>query len=372
MKKRRRRTRLGPPTPFWSKTKRRWIVRYRQSGRPREKQFREKQQAAGFATEVWQDIQDGIDCQDMRLEDLITRFLASKSEKSGSTQTDYRRTLNHAEPLYSVPIRMLRPLALDELIGSMKSTASRKRLRGTLSSLFKQAVKWELLRRNPIEGTQPQKHRAEKCETFSPEEVASILEAAESHRLVGLFDIGFTLGVRPAELFGLQWQDWNDVDERLSIRRKVAEVDGQIEIGPPKTVASVRDLDLPPHITERLIDRRRAALKEGAAKKADWIFTNRRGGPIRNSNLRVGVWTPLLKRAGVRYLKPYCMRHTAASTMLNGFDDIRGVPLAVVAETLGHDNPQITLERYSHVMKTDQRHVVDFWKSAKRCVIGGR
>lgn len=366
MKKRktRRRNRFGPPVPFFSKSTKRWIVRYKQGGRQRERKFREHHDSIAFATEVWQDRQDGIDSQDMTLEKLIKRFLASKSDRSGSTRFDYERTLAQAEPLFNVPIRMIKPLALDDLIGSLESPAARQRLRGKLSMLFRQAMRWELVRRNPIEATKRQSHKPEKAETFAPDEVASMMQAASGHRLIGLFDLGFTLGPRPEELFGFQWQDWKEGEQELSVRRKVAEVGAKLEIGPPKTAASVRDLTLPDHIIERLIERRKTALKEGRAGKEDWIWPNIRGNPIRRSNLRNHVWITMLKSAGVRYRKLYCMRHTAASTMLNGCNDVRGVALAVVSETLGHDNPQITLEVYSHVLKTDRDEVRKFWNRA--------
>ena len=366
MKKRktRRRNRFGPPTPFFSKSVKRWIVRYRQGGRSRERKFREHHESLEFATQVWQDQQDGINSRDMTLEQLVRRFLATKSDHSGSTQSDYRRTLEQARPLFDVPIGMIRPLALDDLIGSLDSSAARQRLRGKLSMLFRQAMKWELIRRNPVESTKKQSHKPEKAETFTLVEVTSILQAASEHRLVGMFDLGFTLGPRPEELFGFQWQDWREEEQELLVRRKVAEVGAKLEIGPPKTAASVRALTLPDHIHERLIDRRKAALKEGRASQKDWIWPNIRGKPIRRSNLRNHIWTRLLKQADVPYRKLYCMRHTAASRMLNGCNDIRGVALAVVSETLGHDNPQITLEVYSHVLKTDRDEVRKFWNRA--------
>jgi integrase len=206
-------------------------------------------------------------------------------------------------------------------------------------------------------------YKPDKAETFSPEEVTSVIETASDYRLVGLFDLGFTLGPRPEELFGFQWQDWDEAGQQLSVRRKVAEINGTLEIGPPKTPASVRDLTLPTHLMDRLADRRKAALKEGRAGREDWIWSNVRGNPMRRSNIRNHIWTKLLKAAGVPYRKMYCMRHTAATTMLNGRNGVRGIPLAVVSATLGHDNPQITLEVYSHVLKTDREEVRTFWNS---------
>ena len=115
--------------------------------------------------------------------------------------------------------------------------------------MFRQGVKWELMRRNPVDGTRRQPHRPEKAAVFSLEEVAKILEAGEGRRFIGLMDLGFTLGPRPEELFGFQWQDWDEKKEELAVVRKVAEVDGRIEIGQPKTAAGTRTLVLPSHIT---------------------------------------------------------------------------------------------------------------------------
>lgn len=361
-KKGRRRSSLGPPVPFFSKYHNRWIVRYSRSGKRRERKFKDQVAALEFATQIFQDQEDGIDCEDMLLGELVERFLAGKGQLSKASVADYTNTLQHAAPLAAVPIRMIRPLHLEELIDSQGTSSARQRLRGKLSMMFRQAVRWELIRRNPVEGTKQQRHKSEKSETFSMDEVQTFLEIAEPHRLVGLFDLGFTLGPRPAELFGFQWQDWDEENQTLSVNRKVAEIKGVLDIGPPKTPASIRTLSLPNHITERLEDRRKVAMIEGRAGQEDWIWPRTRGeGPIRGSNLRAGVWRSLLKAADVPYRKPYCMRHTAASTMLNGCNGVRGIALAVVSETLGHDNPQITLSRYSHVLKTDHGQVTDFW-----------
>ena len=370
--KKRHRNKFGPAVPFWSPHHQRWLVRFKERGVRKERRFRAKQDAIAFSTEKWKDQQDGINSLDMTMRELIRRFLASKSNLSKSTLSDYTRTLSQALPLYSAQISSIRPFVIDELIDSLESSASRHRLRCKLSMLFRQAVRWELLRRNPVDAAKSVSHRPEKAETFSISEVEKILETANQHRLVGMFDLGFTLGPRPEELFGFQWQDWKEDAEILHLRRKVAEVGGKLDIGPPKTAASTRDLTLPRHITDRLMDRRKAALKEGCAGRDDWIWPNRRGNPMRRSNLRNHVWVNLLESAEVPYRKMYCMRHTAASTMLNGISDVRGVALAVVSATLGHDNPQITLERYSHVLTTDKNQVQEFWDRAKLALKGNR
>ncbi len=366
MKRRRKRRRIGPIIPFYKRAKKRWVVRYKEGGKTREKFFQLQSKAVEFASDRFDDQLDGIDSQNMTFGDVATRFLSSKSGASASTRADYRTTLGHAGALSDIPLRTIKPLDVQAVIESRKTSSSRKRLRGMLSMVFLQAVRWELIRRNPVDGTQKQQHRPEKAEIFEGSEVSEILEAGKELRLVGMFDLGFTLGPRPEELMGFQWGDWDEKKRQLRVVRKVAEVNGSLDIGPPKTPAALRAMVLPEHITARLTERRKAAQEEGRADSTDWIFPNVRGGPMRRSNLRQKVWKKLLEDAGVRYRKPYCMRHTAASTMLNGTAGVRGISLAVVSKTLGHENPQITLERYSHTLKTELSQVAAFWDSTKQ------
>ncbi|MEO2015031.1 MAG: site-specific integrase [Fuerstiella sp.] len=364
--KKRKRKRAGPVAPFYSKYHKRWLVRYWVTGKRHERKFRDQAAASEFATSQHNDQQDGIDHKNMTLGDLVRKFLATKADKSRSTVADYTTTLNHAKGLFRVPLHVIGNSEIDELILTRPSPAAQKRLQRTLSMVFRRGVRWKLIRINPCDGAEKQTHKPEKAEVFELDEVTAILNARKDHRLIGLFDLGFTLGPRPEELFGFQWQDWNESKQTLTVVRKVAEVHGHLDIGPPKTPAALRDLILPNHITARLIDRRKAAMKEGRASRRDWIWPDTRGGPLRRSNLRQKVWQPALAAAEVRYRKLYCMRHTAASTMLNGCDGVRGISLAVVSETLGHENSQVTLERYSHTMKAEHQQVAAFWNATER------
>jgi integrase len=54
--------------------------------------------------------------------------------------------------------------------------------------------------------------------------------------------------------------------------------------------------------------------------------------------------------AGVPYIRPYDMRHTAATLLL-----LEGIHPKVVIEMLGHSSVTITLTIYSHVLPMIQR-----------------
>jgi integrase len=56
-----------------------------------------------------------------------------------------------------------------------------------------------------------------------------------------------------------------------------------------------------------------------------------------------------MKAAGVPVIRFHDLRHTFASIALAG-----GVPVHVVAKMLGHKNPSVTLNTYSHVLDGQQ------------------
>lgn len=63
----------------------------------------------------------------------------------------------------------------------------------------------------------------------------------------------------------------------------------------------------------------------------DWLFTNREGEPMKA--VRKG-FTAACQRAGIVYLRPYDLRHTFATRLLE-----RGVHHYVISALLGHSSP---------------------------------
>jgi integrase len=63
------------------------------------------------------------------------------------------------------------------------------------------------------------------------------------------------------------------------------------------------------------------------------------------SNWHRQQYRPLLKRAGLPYIRPHDLRHTAATLLL-----LDGVPAIVVSRMLGHSNVAFTLQTYGHVL----------------------
>ena len=69
---------------------------------------------------------------------------------------------------------------------------------------------------------------------------------------------------------------------------------------------------------------------------------------------RNNVWTPMLRRTGLRYRKPHTLRHTFVSLLIEG-----GESLKYVQEQLGHHSPAYTLAVYGHLLPRGERRAVD-------------
>lgn len=99
-------------------------------------------------------------------------------------------------------------------------------------------------------------------------------------------------GMRWGEIAGLQWiRTYLDEDPRIRIDPEFGalhEVRGRLELGPPKTPASVRPIHLPPFLVELLTEHR------NRNPKARFVFTGADGGLHRRSNFRRRVWLPAL------------------------------------------------------------------------------
>lgn len=84
------------------------------------------------------------------------------------------------------------------------------------------------------------------------------------------------------------------------------------------------------------------------------VFSTPQGTPIQQDSFRNYVWTPLLRRAGLRYRKPHTLRHTFASMLIE-----QGEPLSYIQQQLGHHSAAFTLKVYGHLLPRGDSRAVD-------------
>ena len=122
-----------------------------------------------------------------------------------------------------------------------------------------------------------------------------------------------------------------------------------------KTASSVGSINFSSAIVKALKIHRREQLEErmklGAAyQNLDLVFASELGTPLMPRNLINRHFKPLLKKAELKDIRLYNLRHTTASLLLAANEHPK-----VVQERLGHSNVTITLDTYSHVSPTVQK-----------------
>ena len=139
-------------------------------------------------------------------------------------------------------------------------------------------------------------------------------------------------GLRWGELVGLRVRRVDLLHGRVT----VAEVNGKLMAGPPKTEAGRRTVTLPVAAA--------VALAEFAERGPDGLeFPAPEGGYLRRSNFR-RRWLPATRAAGVEGLRFHDLRHSAATVALAA-----GANTRELMERMGHTSPAVAL-RSQHVM----------------------
>jgi integrase len=269
--------------------------------------------------------------------DALDDFLkAHKKKVEYSTWRDYKSAVDfHLKPQFGkTPLGALSAVDVKAWIGGLAITAKRiNNVLIPLRAITGDAFADGILDRNPMVRVKNLSHPTEEPEPFTPEERELILSnLPEQSR--NLFQFAFWTGLRTSELIALEW---GDVDWlRGSVRVRRASVRKRVKR--PKTASGERDVKLLSPALEALNAQKAFTLLVG-----ERIFHNpRTKSPWEtDQQLRMGAWTPALKKAKVRYRNPYQTRHTYASTLLSAGEN----PLWV-AQQMGHKDWGMIRKRY--------------------------
>jgi integrase len=158
----------------------------------------------------------------------------------------------HAVPAIGhVPIAKLTGQHLATLyadrLAAGKSPRTVEQLHSVLHSAFRQAVRWDLIPRNPADLVSPPRPRRPEIHLLTSEQARALLTAAAGDELEALYVLALTTGMRQGELLGLTWAAVDLSDGWLEVR---ASLDRRTKVGwtltEPKTSRSRRRIRLAP------------------------------------------------------------------------------------------------------------------------------
>jgi len=250
-----------------------------------------------------------------------------------------------------------------------RSACTVRHVYNVLTGAFSQAVKWRMLKSNPVKLAELPKETRKEMRPLWPDEAAQFLKAAEANGFYAIFALALTSGMRPSEYLGLKWEDVDIKRGVVTVKRTMqSKVGGGWEFGDTKTPKSKRSIPLPQSTIKALGDHRRKQLEDRMRRgrlyrNHDLVFANGDGDPVTLDRLR-RQFQAVLKAADLpESIRVYDLRHTCATLLL-----VAGENPKVVSERLGHSSVKITLDTYSHVLPTMQQGAAE--KLEKACFGG--
>lgn len=314
----------------------------------------------------------------LTLADWVHAWLERKAQEvRPKTALVYRQDLSLVIPelagkargLGSLKLQAVKPHhiqgALDHLVKEGIARRTILKVYQLLRAAFDEAVRMELVARNPVVSVRPPKPSQlaegepapKPGRTLEPFEIRALLQTAQGHPMELFFRLLLGMGLRRGEALGLKWGDIDFERAELRVQRAWTKLGSEGEITAPKTLKSKRVLPIPPDLLEALREKyaELSLRKPPEELREDWLFPSRDGETPVYPDHPNHVLRALCKKAGIRPCRIHDLRHTWGSLML-----ARGVPLEVVSERLGHASFEITLRVYRHVLEEERRsHVLD-------------
>ena len=295
---------------------------------------------------------------EMRLvEEYLEQWLADQKPRlKASTYQGYRKVV--ASDLVPMFGKLLLSEVTRKLVKEkLRTKATTNKTLSNVQSVFRKALTdaaddYELIEANPLAGWTFKNKDAipteDDIDPFTADEQAVILLNLEGQAR-NLMQFALWTGLRTSELVALDWTDVDFVRGVVRISRAQTQASGEAEV--PKTAAGKRDVKLLQHAMEAL-----EAQKQHTWLKGAEVFQNPRTGArwTGDQPIRKTMWTPALKRGGVRYRFPYQTRHTYASMMLSA-----GEHPMWVASQMGHADWTMIAKVYGRWMPEADPHAGD-------------
>lgn len=298
------------------------------------------------------------DATSLLLGDWLDRWLAAQRIER-STRDGYTTSIKfwketpcdeqQTKPLGEVSIRSLKTIQIQTSIAN-RPDLSGKTINNYLSVLraaLALAVTDKFIPENPADAVPRAKHQKPIPDPFDREESDKIInEAARAYpgQVHNMTEFWFWTGLRSSEIYGLEWPQIDLASGNVLVAKAYVRGE-QLDRTKTKVARLV-------HLNSRAmaaIQRQRPLTQMMNGR----VFLDPRYNEIWHDEdaFRRTYWEPMLRRLGIRYRRPYNMRHSYATTML-----MVGMTPAFCAKQLGH-SVEMFLTTYSKWIDGNQNAI---------------
>ena len=227
-----------------------------------------------------------------------------------------------------------------------------KVINNQLVAIFNYAVKYYDLKENPCHkaGTMGKKN-ADEMLFWTKEEYQKFIECvSDKQQSITAFETLYWTGIRIGELMALTVSDVDFNNQTININKSLQRLFGEDIVTPPKTPKSNRIIP----ITDFLCKDLNAYINTlYDVKPTDRVFPFTKY--FLHSEMDRGC-----KKSNVKRIRLHDLRHSHASLLI----DLGFTPL-LIAERLGHEKIETTLNTYSHLYPNKQNEMVNTLQKLK-------
>lgn len=296
---------------------------------------------------------------DMSFESLVELYLEDIGSRIRFSTLENKKRIIKGKILpyfKNKPLNAIKPTDIrqwqNELLENNYTETYLRTLNAQLVAIFNYAAKYYNLRDNPChKAGMIGKTRAEGVDFWTKEEFETFIThtSGKNQNKVALEVLYYT-GMRVGELLALTRNDVNLEAKTIDINKSLQRLGTEDIITPPKTPKSKRTVSIPEFLCEEL-ERYFETLYN--LKLDDRVF------PFNRQALQYEIKITC-RKTGIKKIRIHDIRHSHASLLIElGF-----TPL-LIAERLGHEKVETTLNTYSHLYPNKQNQVADALQKLK-------
>lgn len=251
------------------------------------------------------------------------------------------------------------------------SKGSKDKYKRTINAVLNRAVQLDLIEKNPakkvftknsISGEEKEKVILTLEESEKLQNALINTHNAEDLKKVSAIGLLYFMAMRLGEVSGLEWKDIDFDKNTIFIQRSSTYINKEFGIvtKKPKTLTSIRKIKMPQSMATILkeykvwYEQEKQRLK-GVWQDTDRVITQWDGKAIFPGT--IAQWlTSFLLSNGIKKVSPHSLRHTNITIQLRN-----KIPPKAVARFVGHSDPSVTLDVYSHFLEEDEDDFVDLF-----------
>ncbi len=256
-----------------------------------------------------------------------------------------------------------------------------------MRNCFAQAVKWELMEKNPCVNATVPKAEQKSRKIWDADTLFHAVEVCEDERLKLAINLSFACTLRMGEVLGLTWDCVDITSESIAAGMPCIQVTKELQriskkalealdkkdvllefpsyqpgtstvlvLKKPKTASSVRRVYLPVSVAKMLVEwkENQDKIKEKLGSEyRDYglVFASGGGMPLENSTINAAL-RRLIEENDLPPVVFHSLRHSSITYKLK----LNGGDIKSVQGDSGHAQAKMVTDQYSHILDADRRH----------------